>query len=155
MPQLSGVPGATSRPFAYARARLHFGEWLRRARRRTDARIQLAEAAETFQRLNAVPLLDRTRMEQELTGQRLRSQAPTPHTATILTGQELRVARLAAEGLTNREIGAQLLISPRTVGHHLANVFPKLGIASRTDLSRVVGHAMTDTVTDFRSGGSP
>ena len=131
------VPGAMTRPFAYARARLHFGEWLRRARRRTDARIQLAEAAETFHRLNAVPLLERTRMEQELTGQRLRSRAPAPHVGPILTGQELRVARLAAAGLTNREIGTQLLISPRTVGHHLANVFPKLGIGSRTDLARV------------------
>ncbi|UUU37415.1 helix-turn-helix transcriptional regulator [Streptomyces sp. CA-210063] len=115
-----------------------YGEWLRRARRRTDARTQLAEAAETFRRLNAAPLLARTRAEQELTGQQPRhDSAPARDTTTILTPQELRVARLAAEGLTNREIGAQLLISPRTAGHHLANVFPKLGILSRADLARV------------------
>lgn len=132
------VPGAASRPFNYARTRLLFGEWLRRARRRTDARTQLAEAAEIFRRLDAAPLLARTRAEQELTGQHLRrDSAPARDTAAILTPQELRVARLAAQGLTNREIGAQLLISPRTVGHHLANVFPKLGILSRADLARI------------------
>ncbi|WP_371583872.1 helix-turn-helix transcriptional regulator [Streptomyces sp. NBC_01314] len=132
------VPKAASRPFNYARTRLLYGEWLRRARRRTDARTQLAEAADTFQRLDAAPLLARTRAEQELTGQQpRRDSAPARETAAILTAQELRVARLAAQGLTNREIGAQLLISPRTVGHHLANVFPKLGIVSRADLARV------------------
>lgn len=132
------VPGARSRPFNYARTRLLYGEWLRRARRRTDARTQLAEAAEIFRRLDAAPLLARTRAEQELTGQHLRRDwAPARDTAAILTPQESRVARLAAQGLTNREIGAQLLISPRTVGHHLANVFPKLGIVSRADLARI------------------
>ncbi|MGP4052774.1 AAA family ATPase [Streptomyces sp. 2A115] len=132
------VPGAQSRPFAYARTRLLYGEWLRRARRRSDARIQLAEAAETFRRLDAAPLLARTLAEQELSGQQVRrDSAPDRDAPTVLTAQEARVARLAAEGLTNREIGAQLLISPRTVGYHLANVFPKLGIVSRADLARV------------------
>ncbi|WP_405560052.1 AAA family ATPase [Streptomyces canus] len=130
------VPGAQSRPFNHARTRLLYGEWLRRAGRRTDARTQLAEAAETFRRLDAAPLLARTRAEQGLTGQHLRRDS-APARDTILTAQELRVARLAAQGLTNREIGAQLLISPRTVGHHLANVFPKLGIVSRADLARI------------------
>ncbi|WP_327731681.1 helix-turn-helix transcriptional regulator [Streptomyces sp. NBC_00487] len=98
----------------------------------------MAEAAETFQRLDAAPLLARTRAELELTGQHPRRDwAPARDTAAILTAQELRVARLAAQGLTNREIGAQLLISPRTVGHHLTNVFPKLGIVSRADLTRI------------------
>ncbi|MFI5877583.1 AAA family ATPase [Streptomyces sp. NPDC051445] len=131
------APGARSRPFNYARTRLLYGEWLRRARRRTDARTQLAEAAETFRRLDAAPLLARTRAEQELTGQHPRRDSPARETASVLTPQELRVARLAAQGLTNREIGAQLLISPRTVGHHLASVFPKLGIVSRADLARI------------------
>jgi DNA-binding CsgD family transcriptional regulator len=130
------VPGAQSRPFNHARTRLLYGEWLRRAGRRTDARTQLAEAAETFRRLDASPLLARTRAELELTGQHLRRDS-APARDTILTAQESRVARLAAQGLTNREIGAQLLISPRTVGHHLANVFPKLGIVSRADLARI------------------
>ncbi|MFF0087268.1 ATP-binding protein [Streptomyces canus] len=132
------VPGAASRPFAHARTRLLYGEWLRRARRRHDAGLQLAEAAETFRRLGAAPLLARVQAEQELTGQQSRgSEAGARDGVTVLTAQELRVARLAADGLNNREIGVQLLISPRTVRHHLSNVFPKLGIVSRADLSRL------------------
>ncbi|MCX4852454.1 LuxR C-terminal-related transcriptional regulator [Streptomyces canus] len=130
------VPGAASRPFHHARTRLLYGEWLRRAGRRIDARTQLAEAAEIFRRLDAAPLPARARAEQELTGQHLRRDS-APARDTLLTAQESRVARLAAQGLTNREIGAQLLISPRTVGHRLANVFPKLGIVSRADLARI------------------
>ncbi|KJK48644.1 hypothetical protein UK23_16490 [Lentzea aerocolonigenes] len=124
------VPGASARPFAHARTRLLFGEWLRRARRRTEARAQLGEAAATFQRLGATPLLERATSEQELTEQ-------PRGAAHLLTSQELRVARLAREGLTNREIAAQLLISPRTVGHHLSNVFPKLGVVTRAELSHI------------------
>ncbi|WKK27143.1 LuxR C-terminal-related transcriptional regulator [Streptomyces olivoreticuli] len=131
---LYALDGRPTRPFEQARTRLLYGEWLRRVRRRTEARIQLAEAAETFRRLGAPTLLERALHEQELTGQQLR-RSPTP--GISLTPQELRVARLAAEGLTNREIAAQLLISPRTVGHHLSNVFPKVGITSRADLARV------------------
>ncbi|MDX2394072.1 AAA family ATPase [Streptomyces sp. DK15] len=132
------VPGAADHPFAHARTRLLYGEWLRRARRRTDARVQLAEAAETFQRLGATPLLERSLHEQELTGQRLRrAESYGTGGEPLLTPQEMRVARLGADGLTNREIAAQLLISPRTVGHHLANVFPKLGIVARAELARV------------------
>ncbi|GAB2991816.1 hypothetical protein GCM10023080_066970 [Streptomyces pseudoechinosporeus] len=85
-------------------------------------------------------MLARTRAEQELTGQQPRrdsARARARDTPTTLTAQELRVVRLAAQGLTNREIGSQLLISPRTVAHHLANVFPKLGIVSRADLARL------------------
>ncbi|WP_102918349.1 helix-turn-helix transcriptional regulator [Streptomyces eurocidicus] len=130
------VPGVSARPFDHARTRLLYGEWLRRARRRTDARAQLAEAAETFRRLGAAPLLARALTEQELTGQQLRRPEPGDAGAA-LTPQERRVARLAAEGLTNREIAARLLISPRTVGHHLSNVFPKIGVTSRAELSRV------------------
>ncbi|MFJ2740635.1 AAA family ATPase [Streptomyces sp. NPDC087440] len=129
------VPGATDRPFSRARTRLLYGEWLRRARRRTDARVQLAEAADAFRRLGATPLLERALNEQELTGQQLRRDSGPDGAA--LTPQELRVARLAAEGLTNREIAARLLISPRTVGHHLSNVFPKLGVVARGELARV------------------
>ncbi|MGI3222749.1 helix-turn-helix transcriptional regulator [Streptomyces sp. GTA36] len=119
------------------------------AGRRTDARAQLAEAAETFRRLNAALLLARTRAEQELTGQQPRRDSPVRDTAVVLTPQEVRVARLAAEGLTNREIGAQLLISPRAVGHHLANVFPKLGIdlARRPRARRLRGRAAPGGLT--------
>jgi DNA-binding CsgD family transcriptional regulator len=128
------VPGAASRPFAHARTQLLYGEWLRRARRRTEARAHLAEAAVTFRQLNAAPLLERAESEQDLTGRRSREGDCLP---TGLTAQELRVARMAGTGLTNREIAAQLLISPRTVGHHLANVFPKLGITSRAELNGI------------------
>lgn len=129
------VPGAADRPFWHARTRLLYGEWLRRARRRTEARAQLAEAAEAFRRLGAQPLLARALSEQDLTGPQLRPSDASEECG--LTPQELRVARLAAEGLTNKEIASRLLISPRTVGHHLSNVFPKLGIVARAELARV------------------
>ncbi|WP_410603205.1 AAA family ATPase [Amycolatopsis sp. lyj-90] len=132
------VQGVAEHPFSHARTRLLYGEWLRRARRRTEARVQLTEAAEVFRRLGAAPLLERSLNEEELTGRRPnRAQPDTGRTEPLLTPQELRVARLAADGLTNREIAAQLLISPRTVGHHLSSVFPKLGIAGRTELAEV------------------
>ncbi|MEJ2863707.1 LuxR family transcriptional regulator [Actinomycetospora flava] len=124
-------------PFEHARTRLLYGEWLRRARRRADARRELAAAADTFGRLGATPLRARALREQDLaeaSGVRDTTGPPTG-----LTAQELRVAQLAAEGLTNREIAAQLLISHRTVGHHLANVYPKLGITSRAELARIDG----------------
>ncbi|MEV6032853.1 AAA family ATPase [Nonomuraea sp. NPDC052116] len=131
------VVGAAGNPFEYARTRLLYGEWLRRARRRADAGLQLAGAAEVFDRLGAGPLRARALREQALTQRPTAPRVPDPATAAGLTAQELRVARLAADGLTNREIAAQLLISPRTVGHHLANVYPKLGITSRADLARI------------------
>ena len=145
------VPGAASRPFNHARTRLLYGEWLRRARRRTDARTQLAEAAETFQRLDAAPLLARTRAEQELTGQQLRrDSAPARDTTTTLTAQELRVARLAAEGLTNREIGAQLLISPRTVGSSPGQRVPQARhrLPCRPRARRLRGRVASDGLTE-------
>lgn len=131
------VAGAGSFPFEYARTRLMYGEWLRRARRRADARFQLAGAAEIFDRLGAEPLRVRALREQALTERRAAPGVADPPTAAGLTTQELRVARLAAGRLTNREIAAQLMISPRTVGHHLANVYPKLGITSRAELARI------------------
>ncbi|MGI5231805.1 helix-turn-helix transcriptional regulator [Actinoallomurus sp. CA-142502] len=131
------VVGAAGNPFEYARTRLLYGEWLRRARRRADARLQLAGAAEVFDRLGAEPLRARALREQALTERPTAPHVPGSPTAAGLTAQELRVARLAADRLTNREIAAKLLISPRTVGHHLANVYPKLGITSRADLARI------------------
>ncbi|GAB2520643.1 helix-turn-helix transcriptional regulator [Nocardia heshunensis] len=130
------VPEAADRPFAHARVQLLYGEWLRRARRRADARIELTAAREIFYRLGATPWRQRTDDELALSGDR-RREAPGPSGDDLLTPQELRIARLAAGGLTNREIGAQLFISPRTVGHHLSQVFPKLGLASREDLAAI------------------
>ncbi|MFD0279949.1 ATP-binding protein [Kitasatospora sp. NPDC127111] len=126
----------THRPFEQARTALLYGEWLRRERRRTDARPQLRAALETFELLGAHPWADRARTELTATG----TTAPAPADApagvlTALTPQELQIARLAAQGLTNRDIAAQLFLSPRTVGHHLYKAYPKLGITSRTDLA--------------------
>jgi DNA-binding CsgD family transcriptional regulator len=131
-----GVPGGRSRPLLHARAQLLYGEWLRRNRRRTDARVQLSAAAEAFERLGAKPLRTRARREHDLTGPPGHRGKPEPGAVDRLTAQEERVALLAAEHLTNREIAAQLRISHRTVGHHLGNVFAKLGISARAELSR-------------------
>ncbi|MFE7563250.1 AAA family ATPase [Kitasatospora sp. NPDC057500] len=123
----------THRPFEQARTALLYGEWLRRERRRTDARPHLGAALETFERLGAVPWADRARGELTATG----AAAPVAPAGalTVLTPQEFQIARLAARGLTNRDIAAQLFLSPRTVGHHLYKAYPKLGIASRTELA--------------------
>ncbi|MFE4976661.1 AAA family ATPase [Kitasatospora sp. NPDC056651] len=125
---------AAHRPFEQARTALLYGEWLRRTRRRTDARPHLRAALETFDRLAAHPWAARARTELSATG----TPAPTPGTPTAppspLTPQELQIARLAAQGLTNRDIAAQLFLSPRTVAHHLYKAYPKLAITSRTEL---------------------
>ncbi|MFE3189395.1 AAA family ATPase [Nocardia sp. NPDC059240] len=130
------VPESADRPFPHARVQLLYGEWLRRARRRADSRVQLSAAHQTFQRLGATPWARRADDELALTGDR-RREPVGPSGDDLLTPQELRIARLAADGLTNREIGAQLFISPRTVGHHLSQVFPKLGLGSREDLAAI------------------
>ncbi|OZM84224.1 LuxR family transcriptional regulator [Pseudonocardia sp. MH-G8] len=143
------VPGAPDDPFEHARTRLLYGEWLRRARRRAEAGRHLTGAAQVFERLGAEPLRARALRELALSeGSRARG-ASGPANAAGLTAQELRVAQLAAGRLTNRDIAAQLLISHRTVGHHLGNVYPKLGITSRAELARI------DFAGDLRiSGGS-
>ncbi|NYJ34808.1 helix-turn-helix transcriptional regulator [Nocardiopsis aegyptia] len=131
-------------PFDQARTRLLFGEWLRRARRTTEAREQLHLAADAFRRWGARPWEDRAGAELRATGEtratdtlaRDRSEDPLDR----LTPQELQVVRLAATGLTNRDIGAQLFLSPRTVGHHLYKAYPKLGVASRAELGALGLH---------------
>ncbi|MFE4514143.1 AAA family ATPase [Kitasatospora sp. NPDC056783] len=130
---------AAHRPFERARTALLYGEWLRRARRRTDARPHLRAALETFDRLAVHPWAARARTELSATG----TPAPAPGTPTgtlrsPLTPQELQIARLAAQGLTNRDIAAQLFLSPRTVAHHLYKAYPKLAITSRTELPTVL-----------------
>ncbi len=115
-----------------ARARLSYGEWLRRSRRRVDARQQLRSAYDAFALMGAWAFLERSRRELVATGEKVRKR--TDETRDDLTPQEQQIARLAREGLTNPEIGAQLFISPRTVEWHLRKVFTKLGINSRKGL---------------------
>jgi DNA-binding NarL/FixJ family response regulator len=138
--------GPDQRPFDRARTQLLYGEWLRRARRRVEARAQLAAALDTFQRLGANPWADRAGSELRATGQTLRRQ----DTARMrLTPQEMQVVRLVAEGGTNKEVAAQLFLSPRTVAYHLHKAYPKLGVTSRTELARLD----LDTVLTGESGG--
>jgi DNA-binding CsgD family transcriptional regulator len=123
------------RPFAHARTLLLLGEHLRRERRRTEARPHLRSAVDTFVRLGATPWEARARAELRATGERARRREPS--TLTQLTPQQLQIVRLVAQGATNKEAAAQLFLSPRTVDHHLRNVFAKLGISSRAELIRL------------------
>ena len=123
-------------PFMQARTELAYGELLRRARRKSDARVQLRAAFEGFQRLGAAPWADRAAAELRATGETARKRDAS--TIDELTPQELQIARLVAEGGRNREIAGQLFLSPKTVEYHLRKVFQKLGIASRTELARLV-----------------
>ncbi|MDW5594239.1 AAA family ATPase [Conexibacter stalactiti] len=115
-----------------ARARLVYGEWLRREQRRADAREQLRVAHDRFVAIGAEAFADRARRELTALGETVRKRIP--EIRVELTPQESQIARLAADGQTNPEIGAQLFISPRTVEYHLRKVFDKLSISSRKDL---------------------
>ncbi|GAA5033580.1 helix-turn-helix transcriptional regulator [Streptomyces siamensis] len=118
-----------------ARARLLYGEWLRRRNRRQESRVQLRSAYEAFDRFGADGFAERARKELSATGETARKR--TDGTDTELTGQEAQIAGLARDGHTNQEIAAQLFISPRTVEWHLGNVFAKLGVSSRRQLRSV------------------
>jgi DNA-binding CsgD family transcriptional regulator len=121
-----------SQPFELARTQLAYGEFLRRERRRREARVPLREAFETFDRLGAAPWRERARGELRATGETVRARDPT--LVDTLTAQELQIARLAADGLSNRDIAGQLFLSRRTVDYHLAKVFRKLELGSRHEL---------------------
>ena len=120
----------------HARARLLYGEWLRRENRRADAREQLRTAYELLSAMGMAGFAERARRELLATGETVRKRAA--ETTRQLTSQESSIARLAAEGLTNPEIGTRMFISSRTVQYHLAKVFQKLEINSRGQLHRVL-----------------
>jgi DNA-binding CsgD family transcriptional regulator len=122
-----------ARPFERARTELAYGEWLRRSKRKNEASAQLRRALQTFEMLGALPWAERARTELDASGTTA-ARAVTPDAFTDLTPQELQVIRLAAQGKSNRDIAAQLFLSPRTVAYHLYKAYPKLGISSRGEL---------------------
>jgi DNA-binding CsgD family transcriptional regulator len=127
--------GSAISPFELGRTELLYGEWLRRQRRRVDARPHLRAALELFEQLSVAPWEERARAELRASGETARRRDPS--TLGELTPQELQIARLVADGMTNRQIAAQLILSPRTIDYHLRKVFTKLRIASRSDLAHV------------------
>jgi DNA-binding CsgD family transcriptional regulator len=132
-------------PFYRARLLLEYGSWLRRRRRIAEARAPLRHAHQVCEAHGLLPWAERARQELRATGEgreTLRAGARAP-----LSPQELQIARLAAAGLSNREIGQRLYLSHRTIGSHLYRIFPKLGISSRAQL----GSALADG--SFSSGG--
>ncbi|MEV4166421.1 helix-turn-helix transcriptional regulator [Nonomuraea dietziae] len=124
--------GLDQRPFDRARTELMYGEWLLRHHRRVEAKPMLGAAGETFEALGAGPWARRALARFRAAGGTL--PRPGRAVATLLSPQELEVSRLAAIGLSNREIGDRLHLSPRTVGSHLYRAFPKLGISTRAEL---------------------
>jgi DNA-binding CsgD family transcriptional regulator len=125
---------ADDRPFDRARTELAYGEFLRRGRARRAARDHLRTALQVFEQLGAVLWAERARAELRASGETARKRDPS--TMDALTPQELQIARFVSGGATNKEVAAQLFLSPRTIDFHLRNVFSKLGISSRRELSR-------------------
>jgi DNA-binding CsgD family transcriptional regulator len=120
--------------FAEAHTQLLYGRNLRHRRRPAAAREHLRHAAETFRLLDAQPWADQADRELRAAGERIEP----PASGLTLTAQQERIARLVAAGATNREVAQELHLSPRTIDHHLRNVFARLGVRSRTELARRV-----------------
>ena len=121
------------RPFDQARLRLAHGGWLRRHGRIVESREPLRAARQMFDQLGNTPFSNRARAELRGAGEQSRNDDTT--TWDALTPQEAQIATLAADGLTNRQIGERLFLSHRTVGSHLYRIFPKLGITTRSQLA--------------------
>lgn len=138
---------------AHARAHLVYGEWLRRERRRVDARKHLRIAHDMYVEIGMKGFAERARRERMATGETVRKRSP--ETRDNLTAQEAQIARLVIDGCTNPEVGAQLFISPRTVEWHLRGVYAKLGIKSRKELSAASLRLETPPAAPARHVGTP
>jgi len=125
----------TPTPFEHARTELCLGERLRRTRQRADSREPLRSALATFERLGAAPWAERARAELAASGETARRR--DPYAAEQLTAQELQVALVVARGATNKEAGAALFLSPKTIETHLGRVYRKLNVRSRTELAHL------------------
>jgi DNA-binding CsgD family transcriptional regulator len=128
-------------PFQRARIQLSYGQWLRRRRQIAGSRTQLRDARDAFDALGSKPWAEQAQRELRASGQGTRRQMPEARDE--LTAQELQIAQLAGEGLTNREIGQRLFLSHRTISTHLYRVFPKLGVTSRAELSVALAAQVT------------
>jgi DNA-binding NarL/FixJ family response regulator len=120
-----------------ARLELEYGKWLRRQRRVADSRRPLRSAMATFDLIGAVSWAEQARAELRATGERVATRGQLARDS--LSAQELQIATLAAEGLSNREIGERLYLSPRTVSSHMYRIFPKLDVTSRWQLAARLG----------------
>ena len=129
----------------HARQQLGYGAWLRRQRRATESRAPLRAAQHVFDALGCVPWGERARQELRASGEQSRERVPAARDQ--LSTQELQIAQMAATGMTNREIGQQLYLSPRTVGSHLYRLFPKLGVTSRNQLGAALDGAHESPAT--------
>jgi len=133
-------------PFERARTLLCFGERLRRARQRADAREPLKEALETFERLGARGWAERTRTELRATGEQQARRAETA--AEQLTPHELQIAVLVAQGMTNREAASALFLSPKTIEYHLGQIYRKLDVRGRAQLARLMAMELPEGERD-------
>jgi DNA-binding CsgD family transcriptional regulator len=139
-----------SQPFEKARTQLAYGERLRRERRRADAREQLGDALDVFERLGAAPWADRARVELRATGgaaaegNAAEKEAVAAAGLEELTAHELQISRLVAYGMTNREVAAKLFLSPKTIEYHLSQIYRKLDLRSRTQLASLMASEMPD-----------
>jgi DNA-binding CsgD family transcriptional regulator len=133
--QALALHAGSPRVFDRARTQLAYGEYLRRARRRVDAREHLRAALATFEDLQAKPWADRASQELRASGETIRRRDVS--TTSDLTPTELQVAQLVRQGMSNREVASQLFVSPRTIDFHLRNVFAKTGVTSRMELAQL------------------
>jgi DNA-binding CsgD family transcriptional regulator len=141
-------PAGQQWPFERAQLRLDYGEWLRRRRRINDAKAVLTEALGTFRQLRARSSAQRAETELRACGVAVTGAAAEPDALWELTPQQRQIVRLASDGLTNRQIGDRLFLSPHTVSSHLYRSYPKLGVAGRNQLRDLIARASTPAPAD-------